>query len=125
MLAASRAIVTVEEIVDRFEAVGTNAVILPSWTIDAIVAVRRAARIPSYAHGYYARDNAFYVAWDAIARDRERFQRVDRGARHRVQIRNSFESARTRARDGLPHERTAIYGVGDDDRRRGARARRR
>ena len=34
---------------------------------------RRGARrrAPSYAHGYYARDNAFYVAWDAIARDRE------------------------------------------------------
>jgi glutaconate CoA-transferase subunit A len=30
---------------------------------------------PSYAHGYYARDNAFYVAWDAISRDRDSFQR--------------------------------------------------
>ena len=29
---------------------------------------------PSYAHGYYERDNAFYVAWDAISRDRETFQ---------------------------------------------------
>ena len=29
---------------------------------------------PSYAQGYYARDNAFYVAWDAISRDRGRFQ---------------------------------------------------
>jgi glutaconate CoA-transferase subunit A len=28
---------------------------------------------PSYAHGYYARDNAFYIAWDAISRDREQF----------------------------------------------------
>ena len=28
---------------------------------------------PSYAHGYYERDNAFYLAWDPIARDRERF----------------------------------------------------
>jgi glutaconate CoA-transferase subunit A len=28
---------------------------------------------PSYAHGYYPRDNAFYTAWDAIARDRETF----------------------------------------------------
>ena len=28
---------------------------------------------PSYAHDYYDRDNAFYVAWDAISRDRERF----------------------------------------------------
>ena len=28
---------------------------------------------PSYAHGYYERDNLFYQAWDAIARDRETF----------------------------------------------------
>ena len=28
---------------------------------------------PSYAHGHYTRDNAFYQGWDAIARDRERF----------------------------------------------------
>ena len=30
---------------------------------------------PSYAHGYYARDNAFYTAWDEISRDRDRFLR--------------------------------------------------
>lgn len=29
--------------------------------------------LPSYAHGNYRRDNAFYTAWDAIARDREVF----------------------------------------------------
>ena len=78
VLAARAAIVTVEEIVDRFElgkgGLGTNAVILPSWTVHAIVAVPGGAH-PSYAHGYYARDNAFYVAWDAIARDRDSFQR--------------------------------------------------
>ena len=28
---------------------------------------------PSYAHGYYDRDNEFYVAWDEISRDRETF----------------------------------------------------
>jgi glutaconate CoA-transferase subunit A len=28
---------------------------------------------PSYAQGYYDRDNAFYVAWDPISRDRSRF----------------------------------------------------
>ena len=28
---------------------------------------------PSYAHGYYKRDNAFYTAWDTIARDRDTF----------------------------------------------------
>jgi glutaconate CoA-transferase, subunit A len=73
VLAATRAIVTVEEIVDRFDGIGTNAAILPSWTIDAIVEVPGGAH-PSYAHGYYARDNAFYVGWDAIARDRDRFR---------------------------------------------------
>ena len=30
-------------------------------------------RAPLYAHGYYARDNAFYKSWDAIGRDREKF----------------------------------------------------
>jgi len=73
VLAATRAIVTVEEIVDRFEGLGTNAVVLPSWTLDAVVDVPGGAH-PSYAHGYYARDNAFYVAWDAISRDRASFQ---------------------------------------------------
>ena len=28
---------------------------------------------PSYAQGYYKRDNAFYLAWDKIARERESF----------------------------------------------------
>ena len=29
---------------------------------------------PSYAHGYYDRDNDFYVAWDPVSRDRDRFE---------------------------------------------------
>jgi glutaconate CoA-transferase, subunit A len=37
---------------------------------------------PSYAHGYYPRDNAFYKAWDKIARDRDTFTRLDRRERH-------------------------------------------
>ena len=53
VLAARTAIVTVEEIVDRFEDLGTNAVILPSWTVHAIVVVPGGAH-PSYAHGYYS-----------------------------------------------------------------------
>ncbi len=73
VLAARRSIVTVEEQVEHFEATGRNTVILPSWTIDAIVTVPGGAH-PSYAHGYYARDNAFYSAWDEISRDRETFQ---------------------------------------------------
>ena len=72
VLAAKRAIATVEEIVEDLGTTGTNAVVLPSWTLAAVAVARDGAR-PSYAHGYYSRDNAFYVAWDAIARDRDRF----------------------------------------------------
>ncbi|NQV99537.1 MAG: CoA transferase subunit A [Rhodospirillales bacterium] len=72
VLGAKRAIVTVEEIVDDFGDVSPNAVILPGWTIDAVVRVPGGAH-PSYAHGYYARDNAFYKDWDRIARDRDTF----------------------------------------------------
>jgi glutaconate CoA-transferase subunit A len=72
VLAAKRSIVTVEEIVDDFGKHSPNAVILPSWTVGAIVAVPGGAH-PSYAHGYYKRDNAFYKNWDAISRDRDSF----------------------------------------------------
>ncbi|MDR7521926.1 MAG: CoA-transferase [Armatimonadota bacterium] len=72
VLAAARAVVTVEEVVDDLRASGPNAVVLPSWTVDAIVEAPGGAR-PSYAHGYYGRDNAFYTAWDGISRDREAF----------------------------------------------------
>jgi len=74
VLAAEHAVVTVEEIVDDLGTTGTNAVVLPSWSLDAIALAPGGAR-PSYAHGYYQRDNAFYVAWDAIARDRGAFRR--------------------------------------------------
>ena len=73
VLAAKRAIVTVEEVVDDLKTTGGNSVVLPSWTLSAVVVAPGGAR-PSYAHGYYQRDNAFYTAWDAIARDRGRFR---------------------------------------------------
>jgi len=74
VLAARCAIVTVEEIVDDLRAPSPNSVVLPYWTVTAIAEVPGGAR-PSYAHGYYARDNAFYLAWDAISRDRDGFLR--------------------------------------------------
>lgn len=72
VLAAKRAIVTVEEIVDDLGAGSRNSVVLPHWTISAVVAVPGGAH-PSYALGYYPRDNGFYQAWDEIARDRDAF----------------------------------------------------
>jgi glutaconate CoA-transferase subunit A len=73
VLAAQRAVVTVEEVVDDFAGVHPNACVIPSWTITAIAVVPGGAH-PSYAHGYYSRDNASYLAWDEIAADRERFR---------------------------------------------------
>jgi glutaconate CoA-transferase subunit A len=73
VLCARRSIVTVEEIVDDLGPRSPNAVILPGWTVSAIVEVPGGAH-PSYAHGYYKRDNAFYKAWDAIARERDGFR---------------------------------------------------
>ena len=72
VLASKRAIVTVEEIVDRLEA-PMNSCVLPHWVIQRVCLVPGGAH-PSYAHGYYKRDNAFCKAWDAVSRNREIFQ---------------------------------------------------
>jgi glutaconate CoA-transferase, subunit A len=72
VLAAKRSIVTVEEVVDELGERHRNAVILPSWTVTAIAEVPGGA-FPSYAHGYYKRANAFYKAWDGIAKERDTF----------------------------------------------------
>ena len=71
VLAARRTIVTVEEVVARLDA-PPNAVVIPRRAVDAICVVRGGA-FPSYAHGYYSRDERFYRAWDGIARDRAGF----------------------------------------------------
>ena len=71
VLAARHALVTVEEIVDELTPV-PGEVVLPRFTVDAVAVVPGGAA-PSYAHGYYDRDNEFYVAWDEISRDRDSF----------------------------------------------------
>lgn len=71
VLAARRSIVTVEEQVDSLDA-SPNACVLPHWVVNAVCLVPRGAT-PSYAHGYYDRDNVFYQRWDAISRDRDSF----------------------------------------------------
>jgi glutaconate CoA-transferase subunit A len=70
-LAAKRCVVTVEEIVDDLQA-PPNACVLPSWTLAAVCCVPGGAH-PSYAHGYYQRDNFFYQHWDTVSRTREGF----------------------------------------------------
>ncbi len=73
VLASKRSVVTVEEIVEDFSDVHPNACILPHWTTKSIAHVPGGAH-PSYAHGYYPRDNATYLAWDAISADRDTFR---------------------------------------------------
>ena len=73
--ASRRVIVVVEELVD--EAVvraDPNRTLIPGMIVDAVVVEPWGAH-PSYAQGYYDRDNAFYVSWEGISRDPERTAR--------------------------------------------------
>jgi glutaconate CoA-transferase subunit A len=72
VLASARSLVTVEEIVDELEP-RPGGVVLPGWVVDAVSLAPGGAH-PSYAHGYYERDNDFYVAWDEVSRDRDGFR---------------------------------------------------
>ena len=71
VLASAMSIVTVEEIVDELVP-RPGGVVIPGWAITAVASAPGGAH-PSYAHGYYDRDNTFYVEWDEISRDRDRF----------------------------------------------------
>ena len=72
VLAARRAVVTVEEIVDDFNDLHPNLCVLPHWAVTSVVHVAGGAH-PSYTHGYYARDNAAYLDWDKVSADRALF----------------------------------------------------
>jgi glutaconate CoA-transferase subunit A len=73
VLASKRSVVTVEEIVDELPSDRSlNAVVLPHWTVGYIAEVPGGA-FPSYAQGYYPRNNAYYKQWDEIARERDSF----------------------------------------------------
>jgi glutaconate CoA-transferase subunit A len=73
VLSARRSIVTVEEVVAELPP-EPGAIVLPSWVVGYVATVPGGSH-PSYALGYSARDNDYYQAWDAISRDRDRFQR--------------------------------------------------
>jgi glutaconate CoA-transferase subunit A len=73
--ASRRVIVVVEEVVDeRVIRADPNRTLIPGLIVDAVVVEPWGAH-PSYAHGYYDRDNAFYVEWEAISRDPSRLER--------------------------------------------------
>ena len=93
VLASARSIVTVEEVVDELER-RPESVVLPHWAVDAVCEVPGGAH-PSYAHGYYERDNDFYVGWDEVSRDRDTFvawvDRHVRGTADFAEYRRSLE----------------------------------
>jgi glutaconate CoA-transferase subunit A len=67
--ASKKVIIVVEELVE--ESVirqDPNRTLIPGLQVDAVCVEPWGAH-PSYAQGYYDRDNQFYTAWDAIARD--------------------------------------------------------
>jgi glutaconate CoA-transferase subunit A len=69
--AAKKVIITAEEIVD--EAIirsDPNRTMIPGIVVSAVCHVPFACH-PSYAQGYYDRDNEFYLAWDKISESSE------------------------------------------------------
>jgi glutaconate CoA-transferase, subunit A len=67
--ASRRVIVVVEELVDESVIRGDpNRTVIPGMIVNAVVVEPWGAH-PSYAQGYYDRDNAFYIAWEPISRD--------------------------------------------------------
>ena len=67
--ASARVIVVVEQLVDETVIRSDpNRTAIPGMIVDAVVVEPWGAH-PSYAQGYYDRDNDFYLAWEAISRD--------------------------------------------------------
>ncbi|WP_244258013.1 CoA-transferase [Streptomyces sp. Tu 2975] len=72
--AARKAVVVVEEIVeDEVVRSDPNRTVIPSHAVHAVVACPRGAH-PSFAQGYYDRDNAFYRSWSHISKDPARLR---------------------------------------------------
>jgi glutaconate CoA-transferase subunit A len=62
-------IVVVEELVDEgVIRADPNRTLIPGLAVDAVVVEPWGAH-PSYAQGYYDRDNEFYVGWEKISQD--------------------------------------------------------
>jgi glutaconate CoA-transferase subunit A len=67
--ASARVIVVVEELVDASVVrADPNRTLIPGMIVDAVV-VEPGGAHPSYAQGYYDRDNDFYQEWENVSRD--------------------------------------------------------
>ncbi len=69
--AARKVILTAEEIVDEsIIRSDPNRTMIPANIVNAVCHVPYACH-PSYAQGYYDRDNEFYLAWDKVSSSQE------------------------------------------------------
>jgi glutaconate CoA-transferase, subunit A len=67
--ASRRVIVVVEELVNEADIrADPNRTVIPGLIVNAVVVEPWGAH-PSYAQGYYDRDNEFYIGWEKISRD--------------------------------------------------------
>ena len=89
--ASQRVIIVAEELVDR-EVIRSdpNRTLIPGMIVDAVVIEPFAAH-PSYAQGYYDRDNQFYVNWYKISKNHESMEGYISDWIHGVSSREEYQ----------------------------------
>jgi glutaconate CoA-transferase subunit A len=109
--AAQRVIVVAEEIVDPVVVRSDpNRTVIPGFIVDAVVHEPWGAH-PSYAQGYYDRDNEFYVHWEEISRRRENLLSYLDEYVHGVRDRGDYLEKLTGLRERLDADRRVSAGV--------------
>ena len=109
--ASRHVIVVVEELVDESVVrADPNRTVVPAMIVDAVVVEPWGAH-PSYAQGYYDRDNAFYVSWEAISRDAEKLARYLDEFVYGVSDRASYLAAHPGLQDRLRATSRVAPGV--------------
>jgi glutaconate CoA-transferase subunit A len=109
--ASRRVIVVVEELVDESVVrADPNRTVVPGMIVDAVVVEPWGAH-PSYAQGYYDRDNAFYVNWEAISRDAAQLARYLDEFVYGVRDRASYLAAHPGLQDRLRATSRIAAGV--------------
>ena len=109
--ASRRVIVVVEELVEgSVIRADPNRTLLPGMIVDAVVVEPWGAH-PSYAQGYYDRDNEFYVAWEAISRDPARLERYLDEFVHGVRDRAAYMAKQPGLTERLKAEDRSCAGV--------------
>jgi len=108
--ASGRVIVVVEELVDESEIrADPNRTVIPGLIVDAVVVEPWGAH-PSYAQGYYDRDNEFYINWEPISRDPAALSRYLDEFVHGVADRREYVE-RCGGLDGLRASQRVCSGV--------------